>query len=73
MRLKSIFGLFDSFGSRIEINKIKEGKFQDYDRFFAYGNDRQEEWDEIRPEGTYLRTYSLGAVSYTHLTLPTIA
>lgn len=65
MRLKSIFGLFDSFGSRIEINKIKEGKFQDYDRFFAYGNDRQEEWDEIRPEGTYLRTYSLG--DWNHL------
>lgn len=60
MRLKSIFGLYDNFGSRISINHIFEGKYENYDCFFAYGKQNTELYDEIRPYGTYLRAFCIG-------------
>ncbi len=35
LRLKSIFGLYDNFGSRIPVGKILNGNYHDYDCFFA--------------------------------------
>lgn len=60
MTLKKLFGLYDNFGSRISFQCISEGKFDDYDRFFAYTNPDFEQYDEILPAGTYLRAYSIG-------------
>ena len=37
LRLKTIFGLYDNFGSRISIQNISSGNFNDYDCFFSYG------------------------------------
>ena len=60
MRLKSIFGLYDNFGSRISAERILSGDYDSYDRFFAYGRPDIEMYDEIRPAGTYLRIFSIG-------------
>lgn len=60
LRLKSIFGLYDNFGSRISINHVLKGNYNDYDCFFAYGRADVELYDEIRPEGTYLRAFCIG-------------
>lgn len=60
LRLKSIFGLYDNFGSRIAAEQIINGSCHSYNRFFAYGRQDIEEYDEIRPAGTYLRTFCIG-------------
>ena len=60
LRLKSIFGLYDNFGSRIPVGKILNGNYHDYDCFFAYGREDIESYDTIRPAGTYLRTFGIG-------------
>ncbi len=60
LRLKSIFGLYDNFGSRISTEKILRGNCHDYDCFFAYGREDIEVYDIVRPAGTYLRAFSLG-------------
>lgn len=59
-RLKKLFGLYDNFGSRIASENIRKGEFQRYDSFFAYGRNDVEEYDEIRSEGEYLRTFCIG-------------
>ena len=59
-RLKKLFGLYDNFGSRIASENIRKGEFQRYDSFFAYGRNDVEEYDEIRSEGEYLRTFCVG-------------
>lgn len=60
LRLKSIFGLYDNFGSRILVEQIVNGSYHDYDCFFAYGREDIEVYDAIRPAGTYLRTFCVG-------------
>ncbi|WP_242996902.1 MerR family transcriptional regulator [Coprococcus sp. AF21-14LB] len=37
LRLKSIFGLYDNFGSRISAEQILHRQYHKYDCFFAYG------------------------------------
>ena len=58
--LKSIFGLYDNFGSRILANQILNGNYHDYDCFFAYGREDIEIYDTVRPAGTYLRSFCIG-------------
>ncbi|MFR8664385.1 MAG: MerR family transcriptional regulator [Ruthenibacterium sp.] len=60
LRLKSIFGLYDNFGSRISVDKISAGNYTDYDCFFAYGREDTEVYDAVRPAGMYLRAFCLG-------------
>ena len=60
LRLKSIFGLYDNFGSRIPVQRILEGRYDDYECFFAYGRTDSEAYDTARPAGTYLRAYCVG-------------
>lgn len=57
LRLKGIFGLYDNFGSRISAKNIQKGDFQHYDRYYSYSS---QPWDEVRPGGRYLRTFSIG-------------
>ncbi len=60
LRLKSIFGLYDNFGSRILTEKILAGNYHDYDCFYAYGREDIEIYDAVRPAGMYLRAFCLG-------------
>lgn len=60
LRLKSIFGLYDNFGSCISTEKIVKGNLKNYECFFSYGRDDIEVYDFIRPAGEYIRTFSLG-------------
>ena len=60
LRLKKLFHLYDSFGSRISIDAIQSSRFNGYDSFFAYCPQHSEIYDEILPEGTYLRAYCVG-------------
>lgn len=60
LRLKSLFGLYDNFGSRISTEYILEGNCRDYDCFFAYGREDVEVCDAVLPAGTYLRTFCVG-------------
>ena len=60
LRLKSLFGLYDNFGSRISVEKILAGNYADYDCFFAYGREDTEIYDTVRPAGTYLRVFCVG-------------
>ncbi len=60
LRLKSIFGLYDNFGSRIAADQIINGNYHDYDCFFAYVRKDIEVYDTVRPAGTYLRTFCVG-------------
>lgn len=60
LRLKSIFGLYDNFGSRISTERISNGDYDSYDRFFAYCGQETGAYDDIRPAGTYLRTFCIG-------------
>jgi len=60
LRLKSAFGLYDNFGSRITTEHIQNGDYNNYDCFFAYGRQDVEIYDTIMPSGTYLRTFCIG-------------
>lgn len=60
LRLKTIFGLYDNFGSRITADQIINGNYHDYDCFFAYGRENIEAYDTVRPAGTYLRAFCIG-------------
>lgn len=60
LRLKSIFGLYDNFGSRIMVDQILIGNYHAYDCFFAYGREDIEIYDTVRPAGTYLRAFCIG-------------
>lgn len=60
LQLKSIFGLYDNFGSRIAADQIINGNYHDYDCFFAYVRKDIEVYDTVRPAGTYLRTFCVG-------------
>jgi len=60
LRLKSAFGLYDNFGSRITAEHIQNGDYNSYDCFFAYGRQDVEIYDTVMPAGTYLRTFCIG-------------
>lgn len=60
LRLKSIFGLYDNFGSRILTDEILKGNCHSYSCFFAYGREDTEMYDFLRPAGTYLRAFCIG-------------
>lgn len=60
LRLKSVFGLYDNFGSRISTERILGGSCHDYDCFFAYGRQDVDVYDAVRPAGVYLRTFCIG-------------
>lgn len=58
-RLKMLFGLYDNFGSRMLVDHILQGDFENYDSFFAYGREGML-YDTMRPAGKYLRTFCIG-------------
>ena len=60
LRLKSVFGLYDNFGSRILAEHVLSGDYGNYDCFFAYGRQDTEIYDAVMPAGTYLRTFCVG-------------
>ncbi len=60
LRLKSVFGLYDNFGSRIPAENILRGDIHNYDCFFAYGRNDIKDCDDIRPAGDYLRAFCIG-------------
>ena len=60
LRLKKLFHLYDSFGSRISVDRIKNNEFDSYDSFFAYCPNTAEAYDEILPAGKYLRAFCVG-------------
>ena len=60
LRLKELFGLYDNFGSRIDVRHILQGDFHSYDCFFAYGHEGSAVSDEVLPAGTYLRSFCIG-------------
>ncbi|MBS5145777.1 MAG: MerR family transcriptional regulator [Butyricicoccus pullicaecorum] len=60
LRLKKLFSLYDSFGSRISVESLLQGKLNCYDRYFAYCPEESAAADEMIPEGTYLQTFCIG-------------
>lgn len=60
LRLKKLFHLYDSFGSRISMDAVYKGEFNSYESFFAYCPGNSEIYDEILPEGVFLRAYCVG-------------
>ena len=60
LRLKKLFHLYDSFGSRISVDRIKNNEFDSYDSFFAYCPNTAEAYDEILPAGKYLQAFCVG-------------
>lgn len=60
LRLKKLFHLYDSFGSRISTDNLQKGNFTGYDSFFAYCPAVSGTWDIILPAGRYLRAFCIG-------------
>lgn len=60
LRLKKLFHLYDSFGSRISTDNLQKGNFTGYDSFFAYCPPVSDTWDIILPAGRYLRAFCIG-------------
>lgn len=60
IRLKKLFHLYDSFGSRISVENIMQNSFSCYDSFFAYCPPSSETYDLILPAGNYLRAFCVG-------------
>lgn len=60
LRLKKLFHLYDSFGSRISVKDIQQNHFERYTSFFAYCPHTSEIYDEILPAGKYLRAFCIG-------------
>lgn len=61
LRLKKLFGLYDNFGSRISVDNIQKNDFEHYDAFYAYGRENVPVFDELLPEGKYIRAFSIGS------------
>lgn len=60
LRLKSLFGLYDNFGSRISAEHILKREYNNYDCFFAYARENTQVYDVVRPGGAYLRAFCIG-------------
>lgn len=61
LRLKSVFGLYDNFGSRISVSNLLSDQYGQYDCFFIRGREDIAKFDEIRPAGTYISTFCIGS------------
>lgn len=61
LRLKKLFHLYDSFGSRISSEDIRQNHFERYTSFFAYCPSASKIYDEILPAGKYLRAFCIGS------------
>lgn len=61
LQLKNLFELYDSFGSRISVENLKQNKFQTYSSYFGYCPEGSSVYDEILPAGTYLQTFCIGS------------
>ena len=61
LRLKKLFSLYDSFGTRISADALRERRFDCYDRYFAYCPVHVKNCDEIIPAGTYLQAFCIGS------------
>ncbi len=60
LRLKTLFHLYDNFGSRISMEQIEKNCFHRYDSFFAYCPHGSKTYDVVLPAGSYLRAYCIG-------------
>lgn len=60
LRLKKLFHLYDSFGSRISMDAVRQNEFERYASFYAYCPSASEVYDEILPAGKYLRAFCVG-------------
>lgn len=60
-RLRERFGLYDNFGSRIAVENLRQGRGDEYDRFFAKTELENGIVDEVRPEGLYLQVFIRGS------------
>ena len=60
LRLKKLFHIYESFGSRISCEALRQERFDSYDSFFAYCPCPDAAYDEILPAGNYLRTFCIG-------------
>ena len=60
LRLKRLFSLYDSFGSRISTDALGQNGCMQYDRYFAYCPEGSPIWDEVLPGGTYLQSFCIG-------------
>ena len=60
LRLKQLFHLYDSFGSCIPVQALQQGRFEEYESFYAYCPGAAEVWDRVLPAGTYLRAFCIG-------------
>ena len=60
LRLKKLFSLYDSFGSRISSEHLLEGKLSAYDRYFSVCPEGCSAFDETIPGGAYLQTFCIG-------------
>ncbi len=58
---KKLFSLYDSFGTRISANALREQRFDSYDRYFADCPAHTKNYDEIIPAGTYLQAFCIGS------------
>lgn len=61
LRLKRLFSLYDSFGSRISVEALWQNEFVQYDRYFSYCPEGSATYDEVLPEGTYLQAFCIGS------------
>lgn len=59
-RLRTAFGLYDSFGSRITLSEEARDVSKRWHHFFAYGSEEVADYDYTRPAGTYLRSFCIG-------------
>ncbi len=61
LRLKGLFSLYDSFGSRISVEALRQHEFAQYDRYFSYCPEDFAACDAVLPEGTYLQAFCIGS------------
>ena len=59
-RLRTAFGLYDSFGSRMTLSEEARDVSKRWHHFFAYGSEEVADYDYTRPAGTDLRSLCMG-------------
>ena len=59
-RLRTAFGLYDSFGSRMTLSEEARDVSKRWHHFFASGSEEVADYDYTRPAGTYLRSFCIG-------------
>ena len=61
LELKKQFNLYDTVGSRIEIQNIIEGNYDNYANYFAYCPAEDAKVDLVLPDGKYLVAFNIGS------------